>query len=87
MVLTFCRVALALQPSELARTDVAVVGAPFDLGTSYHPGARFGPRAIRTAEDVGSPSARPHMEFSVDPFEVLRIVDYGDAPVGPSVEV
>ena len=27
--------------------DIAVVGIPFDMGTTYRPGARFGPRAIR----------------------------------------
>src|SRR4051794_5819562 len=83
---TFCRVPLVLRPDGLANVDIAVVGAPFDLGTSNRPGARFGPRAIRTAEDVGGPSMRPHMELGIDPFETLRIVDYGDAPVGPSIE-
>ena len=27
--------------------DVAIVGVPFDAGTSYRPGARFGPQSIR----------------------------------------
>src|SRR5437762_13210887 len=31
------------------RPDVAIVGAPFDDAVSPRPGARFGPRAIRTA--------------------------------------
>ena len=29
--------------------DVAIVGIPFDAGTSYRPGARFGPQSIRQA--------------------------------------
>jgi len=29
--------------------DVAIVGVPFDAGTSYRPGARFGPQSIRQA--------------------------------------
>jgi agmatinase len=85
--LTFCRVPLVLQPSGLDGADVAIVGAPFDLGTSYRPGTRFGPRAIRSAEDVGTPSSRPHMELGVDPFELLRIVDYGDSGTGPTIDV
>lgn len=84
--LTFCRVPPALDPESLAGADVAIVGAPFDLGTSYRPGARFGPRAIRAAEDVGSPSSRPHMELGVDPFAALRVVDHGDAAVAPSID-
>ena len=33
--------------------DVAVLGAPFDSGTSYRPGARFGPMAVRQASRQG----------------------------------
>jgi hypothetical protein len=32
-----------------ASADVAIVGAPYDEGTSSRPGARFGPKAIRAA--------------------------------------
>jgi agmatinase len=73
--LTFCRLPAATIPDDLRDADVAIIGAPFDLGTSYGPGARFGPRAIRAAEDVGSPSARPHMELGIDPFEAMRVVN------------
>lgn len=82
---TFCRVPLILEPAGLEGADVAIVGAPFDLGTSFRPGARFGPRAIRTAEDVGSPSTRPHMELGIDPFESLNVVDYGDIETVPDI--
>jgi len=34
--------------------DVAVLGAPFDGGTQYRPGARFGPRAVREASTLFS---------------------------------
>jgi agmatinase len=78
---TFCRVPLVLDRAELAGADVAVLGAPFDEGVSYRPGTRFGPRAVRMAEDVGLPSERPHMELGLDPFALLRVVDHGDAPV------
>jgi agmatinase/guanidinopropionase len=33
----------------VARGDVVIVGVPYDSGTSYRSGARFGPRAIREA--------------------------------------
>jgi len=78
---TFGRVPLALDAAGLEGADVAIVGAPFDEGVSYRPGTRFGPRAIRTAEDVAFPVARPHMELGVDPYEHLDIVDYGDVDV------
>jgi agmatinase len=81
---TFCRVPLVLDPAELAGVDVAVFGAPFDEGVSFRPGTRFGPRAVRAAEDVGAPAERPSMELGVDPFAELTVVDHGDAPVLPS---
>jgi agmatinase len=81
---TFCRVPLALTPAELQGVDVAIIGAPFDEGVSYRPGTRFGPRAIRMAEDVALPAERPNMELGVDPLTALRIVDYGDIPAVPS---
>ena len=80
---TFGRVPLVLDPAGLAGADVAVLGAPFDEGVSYRPGTRFGPRAIRTAEDVAFPIDRPHMELGIDPFAELDIVDYGDIEARP----
>ncbi|CAA9554528.1 MAG: Agmatinase [uncultured Thermoleophilia bacterium] len=81
---TFCRTELVLEPADLRGADVAIVGAPFDDGTSFRPGARFGPRAIRAAEDVAGPSTRPHMELGVDPFAELRVVDHGDIEATPA---
>ncbi len=81
---TFGRVPLVLDPAGLAGADVAVLGAPFDEGVSYRPGTRFGPRAIRTGEDVAFPIDRPHMELGIDPYAELDIVDYGDIEVRPS---
>ncbi|MBS1880621.1 MAG: arginase family protein, partial [Actinobacteria bacterium] len=82
---TFCKAPLALGPEDLDGVDVAVLGAPFDEGVSYRPGARFGPRAIRQACNyLWSPPARPHMNLGVDPFEVLDVVDYGDAECPPA---
>jgi agmatinase len=83
---TFCRAPLVLDPAGLDGADVAIVGAPFDGGTSFRPGARFGPRAIRMAEDVGTPSSRPHINLDIDPFQALKIVDYGDVDCPPDLD-
>ncbi len=82
--LTYGRLPLALDPSGLVGADIAVLGAPFDEGVSYRTGTRFGPRAIRLAEDTGFPAERPSMELGIDPFLTLDMVDYGDIDVEPS---
>jgi agmatinase len=83
-VATFSKVPLALSPDDLRGADVAIMGAPLDETVSYRPGARFGPRAVRAAEDSGgAPPERPHMLLGVDPYAVLDVVDYGDAEVVP----
>jgi arginase family enzyme len=66
---TFCGRPLVHDPSGLEGVDVAVLGAPFDDGTSNRPGARYGPRAIRAADDGGR-YGRPHMTLGLDPLEV-----------------
>jgi agmatinase len=71
-----------LDRSGLQGVDVAVLGAPFDDGTSHRPGTRYGPRAIRAADDRGR-SGRPHMTLGIDPLEALTVVDYGDAAAAP----
>jgi agmatinase len=55
--------------------EVAVVGVPFDIGTSYRPGARFGPLGIR----LGSRTLRNwHPDLEVAPFASQQVVDAGD---------
>ncbi|MEE8178717.1 MAG: arginase family protein, partial [Nitrosopumilaceae archaeon] len=71
---------------ELVKTkpDVAVIGEPFDFGTTIRPGARYGPRAIRAASTTPSPPyERFNIETGADPFGTLRTVDYGDVNVAP----
>jgi agmatinase len=79
-LLTYAGLPYTQDPAELVGMDVAIVGAPVDDLTSDRPGTRFGPRAIRTA---GCPPG-PHLEARVDALDVLRVVDFGDAPVVPS---
>jgi agmatinase len=61
--------------------EVAVLGVPFDNGTSYRPGARFGPMAVRQA----SRHLRPgyHVELGLAPFQAVQVADAGDVPVTP----
>lgn len=63
--------------------DVAVLGIPFDMGTQYRAGARFGPRAIREASTLfsfGHAGAYDHEDDVVYlPTDRVRIVDIGDA--------
>ena len=66
---------------EVAAYDIAVLGAPFDGGVSYRPGARFGPSAIRQASRHLRPAYNPAQD--VAPFQVLQVVDAGDVACNP----
>jgi agmatinase len=79
-LLTYGTLPYTQDPAELEGVDVAIVGAPTDDLVSDRPGARFGPRAIRSA----SCPPGPHLEAKVDAMAELRMVDYGDAPVLPA---
>ena len=79
-LLTFGTLPYTEDPADLEGVDVAVVGAPTDDLVSDRPGARFGPRAIRAASCPWG----PHLEAKVDASRVLRMVDFGDAPVLPA---
>jgi len=65
--------------------DVAVLGAPFDFGTQFRAGARFGPRAIREASTLfsfGHGGAYDHEDdITYLPAGTTRIVDLGDADI------
>ena len=56
--------------------DLAVTGIPFDCATTNRPGTRLGPRAVREQSTLQAHDA-PY-GWCIDPFETLRIVDYGD---------
>ena len=62
------------------RLDVALIGVPFDGGTSYRPGPRFGPRHVRQQSAIIRPY---HTVLDVSPFDLLRVADYGDLAVNP----
>lgn len=83
---TFVGLPLALNPDDLkaGKVDAAIVGAPIDL-SGGHRGAGFGPRYIRGDDWVipNFPQIIQNPDTRVKPFEVLNVVDYGDAAVDP----
>ena len=75
---TFGQRPFLTEPAQLDewQPDVAIVGAPYDNSTTNRPGARFGPRAIRSqAYEPGS----YHMDLGIEIFDYLEVVDFGDA--------
>ncbi len=74
---TFMRLPHVADAKEL---DIALIGIPFDGGTTYRPGPRFGPRNIR----VQSAMIRPwNPVLKINPFAKWRIADFGDLSVNP----
>jgi agmatinase len=66
--------------TDLRGVDVAMLGVPYDSGTSYRSGARLGPREIRAQSSL----IRPYSYFQkISPFETLAIVDAGDVDAPP----
>jgi agmatinase len=64
--------------------DVAVMGAPFDFGTQFRAGARFGPRSVREASTLfsfGHAGAYDHEDDCTYLPAAVRIVDIGDADI------
>ena len=61
---------------ELAGVDVAISGIPLDLATTFRPGARLGPAAVRAAS-VQLAELLPY-PWGFNPFDNLAVADYGD---------
>jgi agmatinase len=74
---TFLRLPHITDPEEL---EVALVGVPFDGGTTYRPGPRFGPRHIREQSAIIRPW---NPVLKVNPFAKHRTADYGDLSINP----
>ena len=64
------------QAASAAGLDIALIGVPMDLGVSNRPGARFGPRAVRSIERIGP----YHPTFRGVPKSSVRAADVGDVP-------
>jgi agmatinase len=74
---TFLRLPHIAQPEEL---EIAIIGVPFDGGTTYRPGPRFGPRNIRAQSAIIRPW---NPILKLNPFAEHRVADFGDLPVNP----
>lgn len=74
-VLSFLRLPYS---RDLDKADMAVLGVPYDLGTTNRPGARFGPRAIREISSLVGEFQWGLWPWDYDVRSTRRIVDYGD---------
>jgi guanidinopropionase len=74
---TFMRLPHVPDPSRL---DIALIGVPWDGGTTNRAGARHGPREMR---NMSSFMRKVHHVSRIAPYDLARIADLGDAPVNP----
>lgn len=64
--------------NELQKLDVAVLGIPMDIGTSWRSGTRFGPKQVRSE----SAMIRPYnLATGAAPFDSLQVADIGDLAI------
>lgn len=64
--------------NELQKLDVAVLGVPMDIGTSWRSGTRFGPKQVRSE----SAMIRPYnLQTGAAPFDNLHVADIGDLAI------
>ena len=64
--------------STYEKSDVVIIGAPFDGGTSYRSGARLGPSAIRATDYLPHDGSRPNLATRVDALKDIEVKDAGD---------
>ena len=72
-------------PTSWSGAGAAIIGAPFDGGTSHRSGCLFGPQAIRLTDYLPHDGSRPSLALGVDPLVDLGVVDLGDVEM-PSGE-
>ncbi len=65
-------------PGTFGDAKVVILGAPFDGGTSFRSGARFGPKALRETCYLDHDGSRPSLAMRVDGLADLGVVDAGD---------
>ena len=74
---TFMRLPAVTSPADV---DIALVGVPFDGGTTNRAGTRHGPREIRNQSSL---MRRVHHVNNIAPYDLVRVGDLGDCPVNP----
>ena len=75
---TFMRLPIVEDATQL---DIALLGVPFDLGTTNRAGARHGPREIRNMSSI---IRRVHPVTRIEPCRLCRVGDAGDTPTNPA---
>lgn len=66
--------------TDLTDVDFTILGVPFDTGSTFATGSRFGPQAIREASAILKPF---HTVLKVNTVDYCYGVDYGDIPIVP----
>lgn len=74
---TFMRLPMV---TDFSKLDIALVGVPFDGGTTNRAGTRHGPREIRSQSSM---MRRVHHVTNTAPYELVSVADGGDSPVNP----
>ncbi len=74
---TFMRLPHVRDPAEV---DIALIGVPWDGGTTNRAGARHGPREIRNQSSF---MRKVHHVSRIAPYDLARVADLGDCPVNP----
>ncbi|EXX86318.1 agmatinase [Paenibacillus darwinianus] len=72
---TFLKLPYLEDVNRVGEYDVAIMGVPFDIGTTYRSGTRFGPQAIRR---ISALYQTYNYELGVDLREQLKMCDLGD---------
>ncbi len=78
---TFLKAPYCENIRDVSKYDVAIIGAPFDMGTTYRAGCRFGPQAVRR---ISALYDGYNADMGVDLVEELNLCDAGDIFVIPS---
>jgi agmatinase len=72
---TFLKAPYVENVRDVGKYDAAILGIPFDSGTTYRPGTRFGPQGIRRISALYTPY---NYEMGVDLREQMTLCDAGD---------
>ena len=72
---TFLKAPYIENVRDVGKFDAAIIGVPFDGGTTYRPGTRFGPQGIRRISALYTPY---NYELGVDLREQMTLCDVGD---------
>ncbi|MEM7250187.1 MAG: agmatinase family protein [Pseudomonadota bacterium] len=78
---TFMKAPYCERVADVGQYDAAIIGVPFDGGTTYRPGTRFGPQGMRRISALYTPY---NFEIGIDLREQMTLCDVGDVFVIPA---